>query len=89
MIGQNISRVDGPLKVSGGAPYAYEHWEAGQPLYGYILGATIGRGRITAIDTSHAERAPGVQLVLTYRNAPAKARPTLVFLSCTCARTRF
>ena len=43
MIGQPINRVDGPLKVTGRAAYAYEQWEAGQPLYGSIVGATIGR----------------------------------------------
>jgi xanthine dehydrogenase YagR molybdenum-binding subunit len=72
MIGQPINRVDGPLKVSGQATYAYEQWEAGQPLYGFILGATIGRGRITAIDTIRAEQSPGVRLVMTYRDAPAQ-----------------
>ena len=49
MIGQTLNRVDGPLKVAGKATYAYEHWEAGQPLYGFILGATIGKGRITQV----------------------------------------
>jgi xanthine dehydrogenase YagR molybdenum-binding subunit len=72
MIGQPINRVDGPLKVSGQATYAYEHWDAGQPLYGFILGAAIGRGRITAIDTTRAEQSPGVRLVMTYRDAPAQ-----------------
>jgi xanthine dehydrogenase YagR molybdenum-binding subunit len=72
MIGQPINRVDGPLKVSGLATYAYEHWDAGQPLYGFIVGATIGRGRVTGIDTSRAEQSPGVRLVLTYQNAPAQ-----------------
>ena len=75
MIGQAINRVDGPLKVTGQATYAYEHWEAGQPLYGFILGATIGRGRITGIDTSRAEQSPGVRLVMTYRNAPPQGAP--------------
>jgi xanthine dehydrogenase YagR molybdenum-binding subunit len=56
LIGQPINRVDGPLKVSGRATYAYEHWDVGQPLYGFIVGATIGKGRITAIDTARAER---------------------------------
>jgi hypothetical protein len=51
--------VDGPLKVSGRATYAYEQWEAGQLLYGFIVGATIGEGRITGIDASRAERSPG------------------------------
>jgi xanthine dehydrogenase YagR molybdenum-binding subunit len=75
MIGQAINRVDGPLKVTGQAIYAYEHWEAGQPLYGFILLATIGRGRITGIDTSRAEQSPGVSLVMTYRNAPPQGDP--------------
>src|SRR5262249_49212574 len=75
MIGQAISRVDGPRKVSGRATYAYEHWEAGQPLYGFILCATVGRGHITGIDTSRAEKAPGVRLVMTHRNAPEQGVP--------------
>ena len=47
MIGHALDRVDGPLKVTGRATYAYEHPDADQPLYGYIVGATIGKGRIT------------------------------------------
>jgi xanthine dehydrogenase YagR molybdenum-binding subunit len=72
MIGQALNRVDGPLKVAGRATYAYEHWEAGQPLYGFIVGATIGKGRITRIDTEEAERAPGARMVMTHHNAPAQ-----------------
>jgi len=75
IIGQPINRIDGPLKVSGRATYAYEHWDVGQPLYGYIVGATIAKGRITGIDTSRAERSPGVRLVMTYRNTPAQGAP--------------
>ena len=74
-VGQPISRVDGPLKVGGKATYAYEHWDVGQPLYGFIVGATIGKGRITRIDTARAERSPGVRLVMTYRNAPPQGTP--------------
>ena len=44
--------------------------------YGYIVEASIAKGRIKAIDTSAAERAPGVVLVLTYRNAPAQGAGT-------------
>jgi len=76
MIGQPINRIDGPLKVSGQATYAYEQWEAGQPLYGFIVGATIGKGRVTRIDTTRAERAAGVRLVMTHLNAPAQGTPT-------------
>src|SRR5258705_5542493 len=70
MIGQPISRVDGLLKVTGKATYAYERSEQLQPLYGFIVGATVGRGRITHIDAEQAEHAPGVRLVMTYQNAP-------------------
>ena len=79
LIGQPINRIDGPLKVSGRATYAAEHWDVGQPLYGFIVGATIGKGRITAIDAARAERAPGVRMVMTHRNAPAqgKADPSI------------
>src|SRR5262249_3997138 len=75
MIGEPLPRVDGPLKVAGRATYAYEHWEADQPVYGFIVGATIGTGRITRIDTEAAERAPGVHLVMTHHNAPAQGEP--------------
>ncbi|MEU3302132.1 xanthine dehydrogenase family protein molybdopterin-binding subunit [Streptomyces sp. NPDC006678] len=70
MIGQALNRVDGPSKVVGRATYAYEHWEAGQPLYGFIVGATIGKGSIARIDTESAEQAPGVRMVMTHLNAP-------------------
>jgi xanthine dehydrogenase YagR molybdenum-binding subunit len=70
LIGSPINRVDGPLKVTGRATYSYEEWGAGQPLYGFIVGATIGKGSVTAIDPKRAEEAPGVQLVMTHHNAP-------------------
>jgi xanthine dehydrogenase YagR molybdenum-binding subunit len=86
IIGQPIDRVDGPLKVTGQATYAYEQWEAGQPLYGFVVGATIGRGRITRIDTSRAERSPDVRMVMTYQNAPAQGTPDLSLWSYARAR---
>ena len=72
LIGQPLTRVDGPLKVTGRATYAYEYEEGGKPLYGYILGAAIAKGRIAAIDTARAERAAGVIHVMSHRNAPAQ-----------------
>ena len=66
VIGQPHTRVDGPLKVTGTAPYAYERHDvvAGQ-LYGYPVGSTIAKGRITAMDTAAATAAPGVHAVVT------------------------
>src|SRR5260370_6033722 len=83
IVGKPIDRVDGPLKVSGGARYAYE-MQQDNVLYGVVVEASIGKGRIKSIDTRAAEKAPGVALVLTHRNAPAQgtgnhreARPVL------------
>jgi xanthine dehydrogenase YagR molybdenum-binding subunit len=71
VVGVAHDRIDGPRKVSGRAPYAYEHHdEAPNPAYGFILTAGIGKGRIAAIDTKDAEAAPGVLLVMTHVNAP-------------------
>lgn len=75
LIGRAVDRVDGGAKVTGRAGYSYEIQEAGDALYGFIVGATIARGRVTAIDTTAAEAAPGVALVLTHRNAPAQGEP--------------
>jgi xanthine dehydrogenase YagR molybdenum-binding subunit len=68
-IGEPLSRVDGPAKVTGQAKYAAE-FELPQLAHGAIVQSTIAKGRITEIDTSEAERAPGVLAVLTHLNAP-------------------
>jgi len=71
VVGVAHDRIDGPRKVSGRAPYAYEHYaEAPNAAYGFIVPAGIGKGRIATIDTHDAEAAPGVLLVMTHLNAP-------------------
>jgi xanthine dehydrogenase YagR molybdenum-binding subunit len=72
LIGRPVDRVDGGAKVTGRARYSYEIQEAGQPLYGFIVGASIGKGRVTRIDSAAAQGAPGVVLVMTHENAPAQ-----------------
>ncbi|WP_120009859.1 xanthine dehydrogenase family protein molybdopterin-binding subunit [Teichococcus vastitatis] len=72
MIGRAVSRVDGPLKVTGGARYAYERQDFGRAAVGFILGASVAKGRIVRLDTAAAERAPGVLHVMTHWNAPAQ-----------------
>lgn len=70
VVGQPLDRIDGPRKVTGTARYAYEWHEASErAAYGHIIGAGIGKGRIASIDTSAAERAPGVLAVVTAQNA--------------------
>lgn len=66
VIGRATDRIDGPLKTTGMAPYAYErHDVASGQAYGYIVGAAIAKGRITTMDTSRAKAAPGVLTVLS------------------------
>jgi len=71
IVGKPIDRVDGRLKVTGGARYAYE-MQQGNVLYGFVVEASIAKGTIRSIETRAAEKAPGVALVLTHRNAPAQ-----------------
>jgi xanthine dehydrogenase YagR molybdenum-binding subunit len=67
-IGSALARLDGPAKVTGTAPYAFEQ-QVDEPLYLYPLQATIARGRITAIDASTIEAMDGVVAVLSHLNA--------------------
>ena len=75
-VGKPLDRVDGPLKVTGGARYAYEMAQGPATAYGYTVQAAIAKGRITSIDTRAARQAPGVHLVLTHRNAPEQGTGT-------------
>lgn len=68
-IGDPLSRVDGRLKVTGGAKYSGEFKLPGL-TYGVLVPATIPAGTVTAVDTKAAERAPGVLAVITPFNAP-------------------
>jgi xanthine dehydrogenase YagR molybdenum-binding subunit len=63
-IGRATDRVEGPLKVTGGAPYAADHHHAGL-VHGHLVLATIGRGTVRSMDVSRAEAAPGVIAVYT------------------------
>ncbi|MBU2285165.1 MAG: xanthine dehydrogenase family protein molybdopterin-binding subunit, partial [Gammaproteobacteria bacterium] len=70
VVGQPLDRIDGPMKTSGMAPYAYErHDVAPKAVYGYVVGSAIAKGRINAIDQSLAKAAPGVLAIVTADNA--------------------
>jgi xanthine dehydrogenase YagR molybdenum-binding subunit len=71
-IGEPLSRLDGPQKVTGTAPYAYEH-RFDHPLYLFPVQSDVARGRVAQLDTSAAEALPGVLTVLTHVNAPRLA----------------
>ncbi|NNH84310.1 aldehyde oxidoreductase molybdenum-binding subunit PaoC [Rhizobium laguerreae] len=66
VVGQPIHRIDGQLKTTGRAMYAYEwHDPNMRYAYGYPVGAAIAKGRITSMDVSTAKKAPGVLAVVT------------------------
>ncbi|MBV8031636.1 MAG: xanthine dehydrogenase family protein molybdopterin-binding subunit, partial [Betaproteobacteria bacterium] len=70
VVGLPLDRTDGPLKVQGEARYAAE-FRAPAMAHAFLVRSTIAKGEIASIDSGEAERAPGVLLVLTHRNAPA------------------
>lgn len=70
VVGKPTDRIDGPLKTTGTAPYAYEHHDvAPDAAYGYVVGSAIAKGRITSIDVIDARSAPGVLVIVTANNA--------------------
>ncbi len=69
-VGRALPRIDGPLKTTGLAPYAYEHHrEVPNAAYGAIVGAGVAKGTIRSIDTSAARAAPGVLAIVTAQDA--------------------
>jgi xanthine dehydrogenase YagR molybdenum-binding subunit len=69
LIGKPVSRVDGPLKVTGKAKFAAE-FPIDSLTFAALHYASIAKGRIAEIITADAEMAPGVVLVMTHLNAP-------------------
>lgn len=68
------TRVDGMAKVTGAARYAAE-WPAAALKHIALVTAPVPVATIIDIDTSVAEKAPGVFAVLTHRNAPELSAP--------------
>jgi xanthine dehydrogenase YagR molybdenum-binding subunit len=71
-VGTATSRVDGRAKVTGAAKYAGEFSAKGL-AHGFVVEATIPRGRIVRIDTHEALKVAGVLEVLTHVNRPPLA----------------
>ena len=76
VIGAMVPRIDGPLKTTGTARYASDYNFPGL-AYAVPVRATVASGRVLRIDSTAAERMPGVLLVMhhgnimpLYRNAP-------------------
>ncbi|HTC90630.1 MAG TPA: xanthine dehydrogenase family protein molybdopterin-binding subunit [Bryobacteraceae bacterium] len=73
LIGKRISRVDAPFKVSGRAKYTYDYHGANM-LFGKILRAPYAKAKIVSIDTSAAEKLPGVKAVEIIQKAATTAQ---------------
>ncbi|WP_034914269.1 aldehyde oxidoreductase molybdenum-binding subunit PaoC [Erwinia sp. 9145] len=70
VIGQPHDRIDGPLKTTGTARYAYEwHDEVANVACGYAIGSAIPKGRIASMNLAAAQRSPGVITIVTAENA--------------------
>jgi xanthine dehydrogenase YagR molybdenum-binding subunit len=72
LLGDPLDRVDGPLKVTGAAPYPSDVTLPGL-AHAALVQSTIAAGRIARIDTRNAEAIEGVLAVISHRNAPALA----------------
>ena len=73
VVGAGVDRIDGPAKVRGTAPYAYEHHGIDEPVtYLAAVQSTVNRGRITRIASA---RVPSMRVI----------RPRMTVL-CTTAR---
>ena len=73
-IGAAMDRVDGRLKVTGGATFAAEH-PVPQLAHAVLVQSTIAKGRVAGIDSAGAAAMRGVLLVMTHLNAPRLPKP--------------
>jgi xanthine dehydrogenase YagR molybdenum-binding subunit len=73
LMGKRISRLDGPDKVTGKAKYTYDVKRPGM-LYGKILRSPHAHARIVSVDTSEAEKMPGVAAVYVINGAGKEAQ---------------
>ncbi len=69
IVGKPLNRVDGRERVTGAARYTYDIHPAGM-LFAAVLRSPHPRARIKSVNTSKAERLPGVRAVLSLNNAP-------------------
>ena len=71
ILSTRVKRLDGPEKVSGRARYTYDINRPGM-IYGRIVRSPYPHARITSIDLSAAQKAPGVKAVLAWQDPGAE-----------------
>lgn len=67
IFGTMPSRVDGPLKVSGSARYASDHFFP-RMLYAVPVSSTIAKGKVVKLDLAAADAMPGVVAIFHRKN---------------------
>jgi xanthine dehydrogenase YagR molybdenum-binding subunit len=73
VVGTDVQRVDGVLKVTGHAKYTYDQHPKGM-LWGKLLHSPWGAATIKSLDTKAAMAIPGVRAVHVFKDA---GRPLL------------
>lgn len=71
VVGQNVVRSDARTKVSGKDEYCSDIQLPGM-LHTKVLVSPHPHARILSVDTSEAEKSPGVRCVVTEKDAPQK-----------------
>ena len=69
VVGQSVKRLDAVSKVTGTAEFVHDLEIQGM-LYGKILRSPVTHAKILNIDTSKAEKLPGVKGVVTGQDIP-------------------
>ena len=77
-IGAAVHRIDGPLKVTGGARYASD-MAVTNPAYAYFHTSAIALGKIVEIDETEARSLPGVIDILTWKSVAGQLKPIKTF----------
>ena len=74
IVGQPVDRMDGRAKVTGAARYAAE-FPVRDVVHVMMVQSTIASGRIRQIDSSAAQKLPGVLAIITHQNAQKLHEP--------------
>ncbi len=75
ILGPARNRVDGRAKVTGSAKYSVE-FEVAKCAYAWPVESSIAKGKISSIDTTAAQKAPGVLTIISHLNTPKPKSPT-------------
>jgi len=71
LLSTDVKRLDGPVKASGRAKYAYDIKRPGM-LFAKVLRSPHPHARVVSLDVAAAEKAPGVKAVLPWRKTGEK-----------------